>query len=334
MNMIFQELMEQLDQRCDCMLVTVIHDQGSAPRGAGAQMLVGTQGRLAGTIGGGRVEYASVEMARDFLKKKESHLQAFRLCQNPGQDIGMICGGDVTVWFQYIPGGSSVWRDLTARVLNCFQAKRPAWFVQDLCGGEPSLVCTESSLSREDLLGDQDGKRYFTMPLPLGERAVVFGGGHIARALVPLLSSVGFRPVVFDCRPEYARPEDFPMAEKVVCGDYHSIHNYLTITPEDYVVVMTNGHAYDFEVQKQLLDRELAYIGVIGSRKKTAAVNQRLREAGISEHAIEQVHAPIGTKIKAVTPAEIAVSIVGEMICERALRRESSGAEHHSCPMG
>ena len=136
-----------------------------------------------------------------------------------------------------------------------------------------------------------------------------------------------------DCRPEFADPARFPEAEQVLCGDYLRIADYLTLTAEDYVVVMTNGHSHDFEVQKQVLRGPLAYIGVIGSRTKTAAVNQRLRDCGIPEEVLRQVHAPIGTAIKAVTPAEIAVSIAGEMICQRATRREAAGAAGHGCPM-
>ena len=83
----------------------------------------------------------------------------------------------------------------------------------------------------------------------------------------------------------------------------------------------------------QVLRRETAYVGVIGSRKKTAFVNQRLREAGIPEEKIAFVHTPVGTPIKAVTPEEIAVSIAGEMICVRAARREAAGEVHHGCPM-
>lgn len=116
----------------------------------------------------------------------------------------------------------------------------------------------------------------------------------------------------------------------MLCGDFTRIADYVTVTPEDYVVVMTSGHGFDFTVQEQVLRGETAYIGVIGSRRKTAAVNERLRAAGIPESAIARVHAPIGTAIRAVTPAEIAVSVAGEMICVRAERR---GGEGHGCPM-
>ena len=149
----------------------------------------------------------------------------------------------------------------------------------------------------------------------------------------PLLKTVGFRVTVMDCRPEYTDPADFPAAERIICGDYLHIDQYLELGSEDYVVVMTNGHSYDFDVLEQALRKKLAYIGVIGSRKKTAVVNQRLRDAGVSEEGIAQNHTPIGTAIKAVTPAEIAVSIAGEMIYERALRREADGIRFSGCPM-
>ena len=96
---------------------------------------------------------------------------------------------------------------------------------------------------------------------------------------------------------------------------------------------MTSGHTYDFTVQEQILRRPAAYVGVIGSRAKTASVNARLRAAGVDEGAIASIHTPVGVAIKAVTPAEIAVSIAGEMIYERALRREQAGIHVHGCPM-
>ena len=96
---------------------------------------------------------------------------------------------------------------------------------------------------------------------------------------------------------------------------------------------MTSGHSFDFAIERQVLMGDFAYVGVIGSRKKTAAVNQQLRERGVSEEAIARVHTPIGVSIKAVTPEEIAVSIAGEMICVRALRREQSGEPAKGCPM-
>ena len=324
MNTIFQTLVYQREKGLDAVLATIIWDDGSAPRGSGSQMLVGREGLLAGTIGGGAVEGQSIAIAQELLADGTcSRLREFRLRRDgSAQSTGMVCGGDVTVYFRRIPMEEKDWDTLAAEVLRRVSVREKGWLVQPLDGEMPYLADE-----------DADKENYFTMPLPVGERALIFGAGHIARALVPLLCTVGFRPVVFDDRPQFATRERFPQADQVICGDFTRIRDYLTVGPEDYVVIMTNGHEYDFQAQVQVLRGETAYVGVIGSRKKTAFVNQRLREAGIAEEAIAFVHTPVGTAIKAVTPEEIAVSITGEMILVRATRREANGEAHHGCPM-
>ena len=337
MKTIFAHMRYRLQKQQDVVLVTLVEEAGSAPRGTGAQMLVGKEGRIAGSIGGGAVEIKSVELAGELLKTGKSLLRRFSLRQEAG-DIGMVCGGDVSAWFQYVPAGDEVWRRLSDEACAIFDEHGTGLFVQSLRGGAPSLLDENGRVIAGDTVpaeavraGLVDG--YFSMELPKGERAVIFGAGHIARALVPILRSVGFRPIVFDCRSEYAAKEYFPEAEAVICGDYLRIGDYLTIAPDDYLVVMTHGHTHDFELQEQLLRGTFAYIGVIGSRAKTAAVTARLMAAGLSEDAVRQVHTPIGTRIKAVTPQEIAVSIAGEMIYERAVIREQAGILSHGCPM-
>ena len=336
----FHQLLSALPQRQDTVLVTIIWENGSTPRGAGSQMLVGQHGLLSGTIGGGAVELRSLEMAQTLLREKRSGCHTFTLRKNPGEDIGMVCGGDVTVLFQYIDASLPFWHSWKDLLLSRTAAGCGGWLIFRRDGSLPSLL----DLQGQALLGEPvllslpaSGcfltESFFAMPLPVGERAVIFGGGHVTQALVPLLHSVGFRVTVMDCRPEFADPRRFPEADTVLCGDYLRIADSLTLTEEDYVVVMTSGHSHDFEVQNQVLRGPFAYIGVIGSRTKTAAVNQRLRDSGIPEESIRKVHAPIGTAIKAVTPAEIAVSITGEMICHRATLREQTAAAGHACPM-
>mgnify|MGYP004606765995 FL=1 len=324
MHTIFQTLVYQREKGHDTVLATIIWDDGSAPRGKGSQMLVGKDGLLAGTIGGGAVEGQAIALAQEMLHSgADSRTHEFRLRRDgSAQSTGMVCGGDVTVYFRRIPAADGAWDTLAAEALRRLGARERGWLVQPLDGAMPYLSDN-----------DADKENCFTMPLPIGERAIIFGAGHIARALVPLLCTVGFRPVVFDDRPQFATRERFPQADQVICGDFARIGDYLTVGTEDFVVVMTNGHEYDFQVQVQVLRGETAYVGVIGSRKKTAFVNQRLREAGISEEAIAFVHTPVGTAIKAVTPEELAVSIAGEMILVRATRREASGEVHHGCPM-
>lgn len=322
MRNLFAKMLYELEKKHDLMLVSILSDSGSAPRGKGAQMLLNAKGRVEGTIGGGNVEFLSEKLAKELLAQKRSGRHSFPLHSGAGE-IGMLCGGDVEVWMQFVDATDPRWADLAGRVTERIDQRQKGWLVQKLDGSLPELT--------EEM--PPEGEDHLALPLPIGERAVIFGGGHCSQALVPVLKSVGFRVTVMDCREEFAKHSLFPDAEQVICGDYERISDVLTLTEEDYVVVLTSGHTFDFAVQEQVLRGPLAYIGVIGSRSKTAAVNQRLREHGIPEDAIAKVHTPIGTAIKAVTPAEIAVSIAGEMIYERALKREARGEIRRGCPM-
>ena len=331
MRYLLTQLLYEMEEHHDTVLVSIVSESGSTPRGTGSQMLVGSHGRVNGTIGGGRVEKQSEETALSLLTERRSRLQHFGLNLSGGPDsLGMACGGDVTVLFQFIPWDDGAWRSLTAAAVQALRENRPGWLVLRTDGGEPALLDASGAaiagqapagpLSARAVLADD----CFYVPLPVGERAVIFGAGHIARALVPLLRTINFRPVVFDDRPEYADPAAFPEAEAVLCGNFRDIAATIDVTPEDYVIIMTSGHLHDLEAEEQMLRRETAYVGVIGSRSKIAYVNQRLREAGISEEAIASVHTPIGTPIRAVTPEEIAVSIAGELIYERACRWDAT----------
>ena len=342
MDRIFSKLMYMMEKELDTMLVTIIADQGSAPRGAGSQMLVGSDGRILGTIGGGAVEGRAEAMARQLLQEQRSFCHLFQLHNGARENIGMVCGGDVQVLFQYIPGTSDVWQTLAGKLLERISRRQSGWLALKTDGSAPSLITG----SGETVLGDpvpgkftpegwkpEHSKAIFCLPLPIGERAIIFGGGHCAQALAPLLHNVGFRVTIFEEREEYGCRENFPTVENIIIGDYTKLHDHLQFTSEDYIVIMTNGHSFDLEVQDQVLRGEFAYVGVIGSRKKTAAVNQKLRERGVSEASIARVHSPIGVSIKAVTPEEIGISITGELIYTRALRREATGFVPTGCPM-
>ena len=322
MNGIFTTLLYEMEKHHDTVLCTIIADSGSTPRGKGAQMLAGDAGLLSGTIGGGAVEGGAIALGRTLLRERRSAVHEYKLRHNDGEDIGMVCGGDVTVHLQFIAAGDPVWKELAGSVLQRIALRQPGALVLALDGGAPALRDVPETDSA-----------HIALPLPIGERAILFGGGHCSLALCPLLTTVGFRVTVVDDRPELVTKERFPMADAVICCDLDRVTETVPIGEEDYVVVMTNGHSHDFAVQEQVLRGKYAYIGVIGSRAKTASVNARLREAGISEAAIASVHTPIGTAIKAVTPEEIAVSIAGEMICVRATRRENAGVVLHGCPM-
>lgn len=321
MQTIFAKLLYEMEKQHDTVLATIIRESGSTPRGAGAQMLVNAQGPQAGTIGGGNVENLSIIHAQELIARKCGDVREYKLHRSDTEDIGMVCGGDVTVLFTFIPASDAAWRALASSLLERIAKYQPCYLSLPLTG-QGGYLTDEPP---------KDGA--FSLPVAIGERALLFGAGHCALALAPVLKSIGFRVTVFDDRADLVTKERFPAAESLICGDFGHIAQYITTEPGDYIVIMTSGHTHDFEVQEQILRRPAAYVGVIGSRAKTASVNARLRAAGVDEAAIASLHTPVGVAIKAVTPAEIAVSIAGEMIYERALRREQAGIQVHGCPM-
>lgn len=320
MKEIFTVLKNELEKKADTVLCAIVKDRGSAPRGRGALMLAGKDGRLSGTLGGGPVEYDAEQQAKALLAAgTDSFLKEYRLTRSGG--LGAVCGGNVTVLFTLIKGDSTEASGLAEAVLEAIQTRQAG----TLSFYASSLPVLNAAKTGEPLL---------TLPLPIGERAVLFGGGHIAAALCPLLAGVGFRVTVMDCREEFANRERFPEAEEIVAAPYENVNELLGISSGDYVVIMTNGHAHDEEVEEQILRTETAYVGVIGSRAKTAVINKNLLSAGIPQEKLDFVHTPIGTPIKAVTPEEIAISIAGEMILVRACSREKAGeTAAHACPM-
>lgn len=273
MQTLFQQMNQRLAQGESLVLVSVEASSGSTPRGEGAMMLVSAQGRIAGTIGGGAVEYRSEQLAREALAAGRSRVERFQLRPNEVQDLGMICGGDVEVSFRYLAGGDEA---------------AIAWAREE-----------EARLT------------------PSG-RVYIFGGGHVAQALVPALAAVDFRCVVLEDREDFCRPELFPGVEETRLIQNGDPAAYAGITAEDYVAVMTRGHKDDLTVQARALKTPAKYIGVIGSRKKTAAVFAKLRDMGYTDADLQRITTPIGLSIKAETPAEIAVSIAAQLIQLRA----------------
>ena len=313
----------------DLVLVTVIASSGATPRGAGARMLIGKEGRLCGTIGGGAVEYRSEQIAAKVLAEKTSLGHDFTLTKDDVQNLGMICGGACNVFFHYIPAGDSHTISLAEKAEAEFQKGSDLWLLTDVGQQDQMGLYTpdggfwglEVDANLELSRHPQRTGDIFAEQINTSGRVYVFGGGHVAQELVPVLSHVGFRCVVMDDRPEFTKPELFPGAEEVICGELQRIGDYLSIGGEDYVCVMTRGHAYDTVVQAQVLRCRPTYCGVIGSAHKAAGVRKTLQEEyGLIEEELNLVTTPIGLNIKGETPAEIAISIAAQMILHRAER--------------
>lgn len=313
----------------ELVLVTVIASSGATPRGAGARMLAGRQGRICGTIGGGAVEYRSEQIAAQVLEEKTSLGHDFTLTADDVQNLGMICGGACNVFFQYIPAGDAHTLALCEQAEAAFKRGSDLWLLTDV-GPKNTMGLYGTDIGFWGIEAPEDFKLsrhpertgdIFAEQINTSGKVYIFGGGHVAQELVPVLAHVGFRCVVMDDRTEFTKRELFPGAEEVICGDLTRLEDSISIGNEDYVCVMTRGHSHDTVVQAQVLKHRPTYCGVIGSPHKAAGVRKKLKEEyGLTDEVLDLVTTPIGLPIKGETPAEIAISIAAQMILHRAER--------------
>jgi len=299
-------------------------------------MSVFADGPALGPVGGGAVEFESIKLANQALLEQTTFTHGFNLSPNQTADIGMICGGQVVVYFQFLRGGDEKTLELLTAIVALFAQRRNTWLVTQISEGcvrqmgiysrEDGLRYLEEDTDEWDILPlvrpramlKKGEPSYYVEPLTTAGYVYIFGGGHVAQELVPVLAHVGFAPIIFEDRPDFARKELFAEAANAIVGSFSDIGKSLSITPDDYVVIMTRGHQADFEVLRQALLTRASYVGVIGSRSKIATTNKRLLEAGIPEAELCRIHAPIGLPILGETPAEIAISIAAELILHRA----------------
>jgi len=158
-------------------------------------------------------------------------------------------------------------------------------------------------------------------PLFSSSRLFIIGGGHCGKALAHLAHLAGFQVTVIDNRKEILRKEDFPVPCKLIYSDYSDLETVIDFDNHAYLVIMTHGHVHDKQVLEYCLKRPSFYLGMIGSKKKTADTFTRLLEQGFSEEDLAGVHSPVGLSIGSQTPYEIAVSITAELIRKRNLNR-------------
>ena len=149
------------------------------------------------------------------------------------------------------------------------------------------------------------------------ERLVIFGAGHVAIPLCAMAATVGYAVTIVDDRARFATPERFPAARAVVVGDFVEAIDSVGMTPWTNVVLVTRGHEHDETCLAHVAASPARYVGMIGSRRRVKVVYDRLRAVGVSEAALDRVHAPIGLDLGGRSPAEIALAILAELVLVR-----------------
>lgn len=338
MEKLFKKISDTLTAGGELVLISIIASSGSTPRGSGAKMALFSDGSTLGTIGGGAVEFESLKRANEALKEKRAFTAGFCLAPNQTADIGMICGGNVTVYFQYLSGEDKNAVELFSYAAGLFEQSVDSWLITEIQNGGVSRMSIYESgkglmFSALDVSAikplltsrgefKKDEPKLYCEPLTQAGYVYIFGGGHVSQELVPVIAHIGFKPIVYEDRPEFSDISLFRGALRTIQAPFGSIGEHVSINRSDYVIIMTRGHQNDLELLRQTLMTPAAYVGVIGSKHKIAATNAKLLESGVPEERIAQIHTPIGLQIKGETPAEIAISIAAELILTRAELKE------------
>jgi len=311
-NNVWQLVHDCLHTNIPVALLIIVESAGSTPGRLGFKMAIASDGRLAGTIGGGAVEHSFIKEAKAKLKSGDSAPTLQRRIHNydsATEGSGMICGGAQTI--ARYPCQKT---DLPAvrRLIKAFEEREKG--ILDI---SPSgILFTPNRYNKEDY-GFHPGQGIewlYQENINRNNTIYIIGGGHVGLALSRILTTLDFYIVILDERPECDILESNPYANEKVIVSYEKIAPYIPDGDGNYAVIMTPNHQADTLVLRQLLHKKLHYLGMLGSRKKLHEVFNQLRAEGILAEKLQGIHAPIGLPIKSHTPAEIAISIAAEII--------------------
>lgn len=329
---LWTEICARLDGGESIAVATIATRDGSAPRNAGAKMLAGAGGILAGTLGGGSAEAMALLKAEKVLNDGAPRLFSIDMSGSAASGADLICGGTVRIFVQR----------LTPDALGVFQAVRnrmrlglSSFLLTSIDGSVPPEIILPENVDAElaETIGEDGGAQllrwrgaeFLFEPLPARTRLILAGGGHVSLATAQTAAMTGFEVTVLDDRGEFANPGRFPWIPR---ERLHTVDEFKHCFSDEVlgfpvganccVAILTRGHSFDGEVLAQALATPAGYIGMIGSRRKRDAIYGALLGRGFSRHDLERVHSPIGLSIGAETPEEIAVSIVAELIAARA----------------
>ncbi|MDA5557911.1 XdhC family protein [Shimia sp. MMG029] len=297
-------------------IATVVETWGSAPRRVGAQMVASGDGQIEGSVSGGCVEGAVMVEAMDALDTGKGTLLEFGVSDGDAFAVGLACGGTIKVLVE--PVGAVLRENVLSELVAARAAREPVAYVCDAdTGGGVLTRDGYEERFRMDRSGVEEDGRFVAIHNPPLRMAVV-GAVHIAQALVPMARIAGFDPLIIDPRSAFGSEARFP-GETILEDWPDEAMEQIGLDARTALVLLTHDPKLDDPALHIALGSKAFYIGALGSTRTHAKRVERLTEAGFEEAQIARIHGPIGLDIGAASPAEIAVSIMGELL--RVLRK-------------
>jgi len=297
------------------ILIVVTDTKGSSPGRVGFKIAVSGNGEFFGSIGGGIMEHNMVELARKKLMEDSTGIFVKRQIHNPESEhdkSGMICSGEQTQVF--VPLSKSDLKTF-ASLYNCINEGRKGSLILNRRGASflDGHLLEKSIVSKFE----NENSWEYAEQTGLTDTVYIFGAGHISLPLSQILRMLGFRIVVFDDRRDLSTYNANTFAHHKEVVNYRSVSDLVPEGRNSYVAIMTFGHLSDDTVLRQMLNKKLKYLGMIGSKSKVQELFDRLRNEGFSEESLSFVNTPIGIPVGSQTPEEIAVSIAARIIQTR-----------------
>jgi xanthine dehydrogenase accessory factor len=285
---------------------TVVKTERSAPRAPGAVLAVSERGEVAGSVTGGCVEPAVYDEAREVLAGGPPRLVTYGIADEEAFEVGLPCGGTVHIFVDLAE------RDIVEGIAAAVREERPVALEVRVAGeriGEKRLV-SNGALPETGLAGDELFVASF-LPRP---EMYVFGAVDHAAAVATVGRFLGYRVTVCDARAKFVTPERFPDVDELVVEWPDRFLAQAPVDERTVICVLTHDHKFDIPLLKVALETPAGYVGAMGARRTNAERAERLREEGVSEEALERIHAPIGLDIGSRTPEEVAIAVGGEIV--------------------
>jgi len=340
MGNFFKQTAEILRQGKPFALATIVEGKGSLPRAVGTQMAVRQDGSIVATIGGGRMEGEALLLAAEVLRTEKSQIMTFDMTHPDARGVGMICGGRGRVAICHVcPEALSVMEAAAAAE----QLGTPSWLFILWNAAETRWEIVYRDMERVIAIGETtrgganqgrksefeglptepglvelpDGRFAFGSRILSGGNLYLCGAGHVGAEIARIATYLDFSVTAMDDRAEFANEDRFPGCRCIVLEDM-TAPPAMSLGEDDYVLIATRGHPFDLSSLRWAMQTGAGYIGMIGSRRKRDLIYKVLREEGITDQQLEQVHSPIGISIGAQTPEEIAISMAAQLIQVRS----------------
>ncbi len=301
-------LYTQLQNQKKLILLVVVESLKSSPGRQGFKMLVTPNNKMLGTIGGGVMEFAMVEDAKNELQQHtSSNIYITRKIHRgtKPESSGMVCSGEQTIAF--IPLKTThlpIIEDLIAHPNGTLNISESGLTYQ-----KDSYLCSKLSFQKTD-----ESHWIYKEQILRDSKLYIIGAGHVGAATSKLCQQVGFNVVLFDNRPHLNTFENNTKIANKHIIDYNTISDFIEEGTHVYVVIMTHGYKDDKIILAQLLNKKFKFLGVLGSRVKIKIMFKALLKEGFLQDVLDKIHAPLGLFIKSETPEEIAVSIAAQLI--------------------